>query len=41
MILADRGFGRAEWAAICQDLFDYLVRIKPQGDGLLPRYRGS
>ncbi len=29
-ILADRGFGRAEWAAIWQELgFGYLVRIKP------------
>ena len=30
MILADRGFGRAEWAAVCQELeFGYVVRIKP------------
>src|SRR5262249_44448084 len=30
VILADRGFGRAEWAAVCQELsFDYVVRIKP------------
>jgi hypothetical protein len=34
-ILADRGFGRAEWAAACQELgFHYVVRIRPEeGDG--------
>jgi Transposase DDE domain len=41
VILADRGFGRAEWAAICQDLkFDYLVRIKPNVTVASKRYRG-
>jgi hypothetical protein len=30
VILADRGFGSAEWAAVCQELgFRSLVRIKP------------
>ena len=41
VILADRGFGRAEWAAVCQDLsFDYLVRIKPNVTVACKRYRG-
>ena len=41
VILADRGFGRAEWAAVCQELsFDYLVRIKPKVTVAGPRYRG-
>lgn len=41
VILADRGFGRAEWAAICQELKSrYLVRIKPQVTGAGARYRG-
>jgi hypothetical protein len=41
VILADRGFGRAEWAAGCQDLsFDYLVRIKPNVTVACKRYRG-
>ncbi len=30
VILADRGFGRAEMARLCQELeFDYILRIKP------------
>jgi hypothetical protein len=41
VILADRGFGRAEWAAVCQELgFRYLVRIKPAVTVAGPRYRG-
>ena len=41
VILADRGFGRAEWAAVCQELsFDYLVRIKPNVTVACQRYRG-
>jgi hypothetical protein len=41
VILADRGLGRAEWAAVCQDLkFDYLVRIKPNVTVASKRYRG-
>jgi hypothetical protein len=41
VILADRGFGRAEWAAVCQELeFGYLVRIKPKVTVASPRYRG-
>src|SRR5262245_35444697 len=41
VILADRGFGRAEWAASCQELgFDYLVRIKPNVTVACERYRG-
>jgi hypothetical protein len=41
MILADRGFGRAEWAAVCQELdFRYLVRIKPAVTVASARYRG-
>lgn len=41
VILADRGFGRAEWAAVCQDLnFDYVVRIKPKVTVACKRYRG-
>ena len=41
VILADRGFGRAEWAAVCQELsFDYLVRIKPNVTVACKRYRG-
>lgn len=41
VILADRGFGRAEWAAVCQELkFRYLVRIKPQVTISGARYRG-
>lgn len=40
-ILADRGFGRAEWAAVCQELeFHYVVRIKPDVRISCPRYRG-
>jgi len=42
VILADRGFGRAEWAAVCQELnFDYVVRIKPQVTVTSRRYRGT
>jgi hypothetical protein len=42
VILADRGFGRAEWAAVCQELtFDYLVRIKPDVTVASRRYRGT
>jgi hypothetical protein len=42
VILADRGFGRAEWAAVCQELvFDYLVRIKPDVTVSSRRYRGT
>ena len=42
VILADRGFGRAEWAAVCQELgFDYLVRIRPDVTVSSPRYRGT
>ena len=41
VILADRGFGRAEWAAVCQELgFGYLVRIKPAVTVSCQRYRG-
>lgn len=41
VILADRGFGRAEWAAVCQELkFHYLVRIKPRVTIACARYRG-
>jgi hypothetical protein len=41
VILADRGFGRAEWAAVCQELgFGYLVRIKPHVTVACRRYRG-
>lgn len=40
-ILADRGFGRAEWAAVCQELkFRYVVRIKPDVTISCSRYRG-
>jgi len=41
VILADRGFGRAEWAAVCQELgFRYLVRIKPDVTISCSRHRG-
>jgi hypothetical protein len=41
VILADRGFGRAEWAAVCQELgLGYLVRIKPAVTISCRRYRG-
>ena len=41
IILADRGFGRAEWAAVCRELdFRYVVRIKPDVTIACPRYRG-
>ncbi len=41
VILADRGFGRAEWAAVCQELsFDSVVRIKPQVTVRSRRYSG-
>jgi hypothetical protein len=41
VILADRGFGRAEWAAVCQELgFAYPVRIKPRVTVSCARYRG-
>ncbi len=41
IILADRGFGRAEWAATCRELgFHYVVRIKPDVTISCPRYRG-
>ena len=41
IILADRGFGRAEWAAVCQELgFRYVVRIKPDVTVSCSRYRG-
>jgi Transposase DDE domain len=41
VILADRGFGRAEWAAVCRELrFHYVVRIKPDVAVSCPRYRG-
>jgi Transposase DDE domain len=41
IILADRGFGRAEWAAVCQELnFDYVVRIRPDVTVASRRYRG-
>jgi hypothetical protein len=41
VILADRGFGRAEWAAVCQELgFRYVVRIKPDVTIACSRYRG-
>jgi hypothetical protein len=41
VILADRGFGRAEWAAVCPELgFHYVVRIKPAVTVAGPRYRG-
>jgi hypothetical protein len=41
VILADRGFGRAEWAAVCQELgFSYVVRIKPAVTVSCARYRG-
>jgi hypothetical protein len=42
VILADRGFGRAEWAAVCQELgFSYLVRIRPDVTVACPRFRGT
>ncbi len=42
VILADRGFGRAEWAAVCQELhFDYVVRIPPNVTVSSRRYRGT
>lgn len=42
VILADRGFGRAEWAAVCQELgFEYVVRIKPNVTVASRRYRGT
>jgi len=42
VVLADRGFGRAEWAAVCQELgFDYLVRICPDVTVACSRYRGT
>jgi Transposase DDE domain len=41
VILADRGFGRAEWAAVGQDLkFDSVVRIKPNVTVASKRDRG-
>lgn len=41
VVLADRGFGRAEWAAVCQALnFHYVVRIKPSVHVAGPRHRG-
>ena len=41
IILADRGFGRAEWAAVCQELkFRYVVRIKPDVTISCSRYHG-
>ncbi len=41
VILADRGFGRAESAAVCQELkFQHLVRIKPAVKVDCMRYRG-
>ncbi|SRR5579883_282228 len=41
VILADRGFGRAEWAAVCQELgFDSVVRIKPNVTVAAKRDRG-
>jgi hypothetical protein len=41
IILADRGFGRAEWAAVCQELkFRYVVRIKPDVTIACSRHRG-
>lgn len=41
VVLADRGFGRAEWAAVCQELtFHYVVRIKPDVTVSCSRYRG-
>ena len=40
-ILADRGFGRAEWAAVRQELkFRYVVRIRPDVTIACSRYRG-
>jgi hypothetical protein len=42
VILADRGFGRAEWAAVYQELgFHYVVRIKPDVTVSSGRYRGT
>jgi hypothetical protein len=42
MILADRGFGRSEWAASRQELtFDDVVRIKPNVTVTSQRYRGT
>jgi hypothetical protein len=42
VILADRGFGRAEWAAVCQELgFHYVVRIRPDVTVSSKRYRGT
>jgi hypothetical protein len=41
VILADRGFGRAEWAAVCRELkFHYVVRIKPDVTVACSRHRG-
>jgi hypothetical protein len=42
LILADRGFVRAEWAAVCQELdFDSVVRIKANVTVASRRYRGT
>jgi hypothetical protein len=41
VILADRGFGRAEWAAVCQErTCDSRVRIQPKVTVACTRYRG-
>lgn len=41
IVLADRGFGRAEWAAVCRELnFRYVVRIKPDVTISCRRYWG-
>ena len=41
MILADRGFGRAEWAAVSQEgNFDYGMRIRPDVTVASRRDRG-
>jgi hypothetical protein len=38
---ADRGFGRAEWAAVCQELkFHCVVRITSKAPVACTRYRG-
>jgi hypothetical protein len=41
IVLADRGFGRAELARACSDLgLHFLIRIKPDAGVRHPRYRG-
>jgi len=42
VLLADRGFGRAEMARVCQDLgFDYIIRIRPDVYVRCPEFTGK